>query len=68
MSASAWYSCHNLRVSMESGLEGRNNPSGLLIVAELGFVSMESGLEGRNNVVAPGEGVATDHSSQWSPA
>ena len=38
------------RVSMKSGLEGRNNPDNLdddLSIQDL--VSMKSGLEGRNN-------------------
>ena len=37
------------KVSMESGLEGRNNPSNAFLVTALQNVSMESGLEGRNN-------------------
>ena len=38
-------------VSMESGLEGRNNKSRPAINHDHPPVSMESGLEGRNNVV-----------------
>ena len=36
-------------VSMESGLEGRNNNCNVQIAAAEIYVSMESGLEGRNN-------------------
>ena len=36
-------------VSMESGLEGRNNSSSFLASCRAWSVSMESGLEGRNN-------------------
>ena len=37
------------RVSMESGLEGRNNQDIARVLDAEGEVSMESGLEGRNN-------------------
>ena len=41
------------KVSMESGLEGRNNGTARLgPCTPLSDVSMESGLEGRNNTVA----------------
>ena len=41
-------------VSMESGLDGRNNQVRMLWVYNTYFaVSMESGLDGRNNVVLP---------------
>ena len=36
-------------VSMESGLDGRNNNQVLDIADNAGLVSMESGLDGRNN-------------------
>ena len=56
-------------VSMESGLEGRNNPDvqrhPLLQVQD---VSMESGLEGRNNEKTAIFAVISDSESQWSPA
>ena len=57
-------------VSMESGLEGRNNsPKGRITKALPKVVSMESGLEGRNNcqtcdMVRSMRGIG----SQWSPA
>ena len=38
-----------IRVSMESGLEGRNNGAQQSMSESVGDVSMESGLEGRNN-------------------
>ena len=40
-------------VSMESGLEGRNNLSDGTVVEAEPVVSMESGLEGRNNTDVP---------------
>ena len=45
------YSSHKkLAVSMESGLEGRNNPPAAAVYSRISVaVSMESGLEGRNN-------------------
>ena len=40
-------------VSIESGLEGRNNPStGPTLLGRPSGVSIESGLEGRNNLAA----------------
>ena len=40
----------NPPVSMESGLEDRNNPPRMCLPADIeGHVSMESGLEDRNN-------------------
>ena len=41
-----------LRVSMESGLDGRNNPSRCHTDGVGPGVSMESGLDGRNNVTS----------------
>ena len=38
------------RVSMESGLDGRNNRVPRSILPPVEGVSMESGLDGRNNV------------------
>ena len=57
-----------LDVSMESGLEDRNNLHFQEVVAEqLNEVSMESGLEDRNNF--PGMINSTSVApSQWSPA
>ena len=37
-------------VSMESGLDGRNNPVAAAQLTAAGIVSMESGLDGRNNL------------------
>ena len=48
-------------VSIESGLEGRNNwltPAGLPVSDR---VSIESGLEGRNNGAESGPGVGGNH-------
>ena len=42
--------CRSRPVSMESGLEGRNNTGGRIGGQDGEFVSMESGLEGRNNL------------------
>ena len=55
------------RVSMESGLEGRNNDSAAAPTRPGELVSMESGLEGRNN---PKDHVRRRRGvwSQWSPA
>ena len=39
----------NIRVSMKSGLEGRNNMQVDTHIPEEPTVSMKSGLEGRNN-------------------
>ena len=47
ISATGWLS--RLRVSMESGLEDRNNSLLILDITPLLHVSMESGLEDRNN-------------------
>ena len=56
-------------VSMESGLEGRNNlERGRCDMSMLLEVSMESGLEGRNNQVVALRHRRTRPSSQWSPA
>ena len=55
-------------VSMESGLEDRNNRPGNLAGDVDRAVSMESGLEDRNNLT---RSVCTSDSrvkSQWSPA
>ena len=53
---------------MESGLEDRNNDSGLRDAAIATLVSMESGLEDRNNrAVLRGLAVLLPP-SQWSPA
>ena len=38
------------RVSIESGLEGRNNTDEKVELSEAEIVSIESGLEGRNNL------------------
>ena len=55
------------RVSMESGLDGRNNFF-LSILEPIGLdVSMESGLDGRNNGDAR-MAIAGINASQWSPA
>ena len=56
-------------VSMESGLEGRNNhylgdPNRYPEI----FVSMESGLEGRNNYIVDWPNDQWYGGSQWSPA
>ena len=40
---------HDGCVSMESGLDGRNNPHPKWPVSGVSCVSMESGLDGRNN-------------------
>ena len=42
-------------VSMESGLDGRNNPAASRSVSSVDWVSMESGLDGRNNQAAEGK-------------
>ena len=57
-------------VSMESGLEDRNNevtPMWALPLA-IETVSMESGLEDRNNIVPMVKDAAAAMLSQWSPA
>ena len=56
------------KVSMESGLEGRNNGTQPRRLSIHGGVSMESGLEGRNNLVSFGWVLLSAPSSQWSPA
>ena len=56
-------------VSMESGLEGRNNFTlGRSILSTLMEVSMESGLEGRNNAQFQWLLDQRNRLSQWSPA
>ena len=55
-------------VSMESGLEDRNNLSTPFGIKSVGFVSMESGLEDRNSPWPYGLAPAGGNSSQWSPA
>ena len=55
-------------VSMESGLDGRNNFPPTTTSLSILIVSMESGLDGRNNaqqLAAEGWNVKW---SQWSPA
>ena len=59
---------YSASVSMESGLDGRNNACDVIANAyQNRAVSMESGLDGRNN-----RGTRTNSSmprlSQWSPA
>ena len=56
-------------VSMESGLDGRNNELEDLkgVVVSHG-VSMESGLDGRNNVPPAVPRSVIAPVSQWSPA
>ena len=44
-----WGFCHAIFVSMESGLDGRNNPYAPAGRPPARIVSMESGLDGRNN-------------------
>ena len=56
-------------VSMESGLDGRNNQRERLKPPAPKAVSMESGLDGRNNPPTPPTAPTTPGStSQWSPA
>ena len=55
------------RVSMESGLDGRNNTGWSSAPAVDHAVSMESGLDGRNNQRPPPP-ASEGSSSQWSPA
>ena len=59
----------NIDVSMESGLDGRNNsnPARLGSAASV-LVSMESGLDGRNNKGAQTGPHSWRSPSQWSPA
>ena len=54
-------------VSMESGLDGRNNEQILLFRRNRLEVSMESGLDGRNNWQWSWARLWTS-TSQWSPA
>ena len=54
-------------VSMESGLEGRNNESPWVFILCWRKVSMESGLEGRNNSMNAID-LIDGYMSQWSPA
>ena len=44
---------HGWNVSMESGLDGRNNRHPLHLRDQEREVSMESGLDGRNNAAVP---------------
>ena len=65
--AAGFTSLRNSTVSMESGLEDRNNHQTNPSRQALDHVSMESGLEDRNNIslsVPPDTG----QWSQWSPA
>ena len=57
---------HN--VSMESGLDGRNNGINAKVQDAKMLVSMESGLDGRNNPRPMRVLVEQCPSSQWSPA
>ena len=60
---------HNTDVSMESGLDGRNNGDGPGDGPGLRkVVSMESGLDGRNNPIALPMVIFALVGSQWSPA
>ena len=56
------------QVSMESGLEDRNNIRLDLQLGQQIHVSMESGLEDRNNSVISGYIGPNGSGSQWSPA
>ena len=57
-----------VHVSMESGLEGRNNWGWCRDLEATALdVSMESGLEGRNNAPTNAPVGATATRSQWSP-
>ena len=67
MLSDAWQLGTGKAVSMESGLEGRNNWVGPSLNSDARPVSMESGLEGRNNSVGEST-VPPDDMSQWSPA
>ena len=55
MLKSRWKREDDIWVSMESGLEGRNNRQGALKEIRTSPVSMESGLEGRNNSSVSGK-------------
>ena len=61
-------SAPRLGVSMESGLEDRNNADSAHAKALSLGVSMESGLEDRNNVQGKGLKWPQIRWSQWSPA
>ena len=56
MDKKKWEEAKSHLVSMESGLDGRNNLVGFAILRKAGHVSMESGLDGRNNVEARSQG------------
>ena len=59
----------SLNVSMESGLDGRNNPEKNPNQPPAGGkVSMESGLDGRNNHNKHVQNLQKRFESQWSPA
>ena len=58
-----------LSVSMESGLDGRNNTNHATTEREPPHgVSMESGLDGRNNGTTVASSFPITEGSQWSPA
>ena len=59
--------CHD-PVSMESGLDGRNNQCRCGAASGSRVVSMESGLDGRNNRLQYQGEKAAREQSQWSPA
>ena len=64
-----WKEEDGIWVSMESGLEGRNNVvDNRTPLPYTGIVSMESGLEGRNNRALMYWLVSGGILSQWSPA
>ena len=65
MSRKSWFT---LLVSMESGLDGRNNINLAWLVVILQAVSMESGLDGRNNEPTGRRHELPAPLSQWSPA
>ena len=58
----------SLVVSMESGLDGRNNVHTIIFDEFILEVSMESGLDGRNNAMLRNSFGLGIFSSQWSPA
>ena len=62
------YRPHVWAVSMESGLDGRNNCLHILGFSGQESVSMESGLDGRNNTARPTSSPMRHGASQWSPA
>ena len=55
-------------VSMESGLDGRNNKCDSVTTGRGMNVSMESGLDGRNNKGRNRKVELGSIMSQWSPA